>query len=137
MSADLHIHVFDGLTESDLRSFFSNTLGSKYFAPVSIGQGSCLDHYKKISDVPNIWIGGVSWLKAGLSEDSETFIPNAVAEINELIGENLPVLDNDLTEKILSAMDLPNDTGYSLAKKDAVQKFLGEHKGQQLFTVSW
>ena len=137
MGADLHIHVLEGIEEADLASFNSNTLGSKYFNPRTIAQGSGLDKFSKIAETPDIWIGEVSWLKAAMFEDRDTFVPNTVAEIHELIGEELPELTDELTKKILAAFSMKNETAYSLAKKDDVEAFLAEHQGKQLFTVSW
>ena len=59
MAADLHIHIYQGLEELDLADFFSNTIGSKYFHPKTVGQsleGSDIS-YQKVCDTPNIWIG--------------------------------------------------------------------------------
>ena len=137
MSADLHIHVFEGLTESDLRDFSCHTLGSKWFDLTRNGpwekQSKIFD---RVGAVPNIWIGSVSWLKASLLED-DSFVPNTVAQIYELIGEELPVLDKSLRDQILAAFDLENSTGYGLAEKEEVEAFLGTHMGKKLFTVSW
>lgn len=137
MAADLHIHVFEGVTEQDLADFNSNTLGSKYFNPRSVAEKSNDTSYDKICETPQIWIGEVSWLKAALFEDSENFIPSTVMRISELIGEDLPVLDDELIAGILAAFDAPNDTSYSLANKNEVAAFLEQHKGKQVFTVSW
>ena len=135
MAADLHIHILEGITEVDLRDFFTNTLGSKYF-----GQGNSqrfMDLFQKISETPNIWIGEVSWLKAGLTNDAKTFIPDPVQKVKDLIGENLPVLDEKLLKEIVDALNIPNDTEYSVAEPMEVEEFLRPFIGSQLFTVSW
>lgn len=137
MAADLHIHIFKGITEQDLADFNSNTFGSKYFNPRSVFEKSKDNSYDKMCETPQIWIGEVSWLKAALLEDSERFVPGTVMQISELIGEDLPVLDDELIAKILAAFDTPNATGYSLAAADEVAEFLEQHKGKQVFTVSW
>lgn len=140
MAADLHVHVLEGITEDDLRIFFSNTLGSKHFSPVTVGErndygpGSI---YDRVGNSPNVWIGEVSWLKAMLLEDGETFIPEPVQAVQELIGEDLPVLDDELQAKLLEALQRPNRTGYTVAARDDVVEFLTEHRGKKLFTVSW
>jgi hypothetical protein len=145
MSADMHIHIFEDLTEEDLASFFSSSLGSKWFK-LRPGKEK-IDTYEKIANSPNIWIGAVSWLKADLFSDNDTYIPMAVATISEIIGEELPVIDDVLIEKIMKAFELPNNTkkedgvwdggGYALAKPAEVKAFLEQHRGKKVFTVSW
>lgn len=139
MSADLHLHIFEGIVEDDLKVFFSNSLGSKYCNVPSRGAGNddWNKSFTKLADTPNIWIGSVSWLKAGLSGDSDTFVPSTIGKVQELIGEDLPTLDDDLIQRILDAFKLENKTSYSLQQVQCVKKFLDEHKGKKVFTVSW
>lgn len=137
MAADLHIHAYVGLTEDDLREFFSHTLGSKWFN-LSRRQGDEWDRaYEKIMNAPNIWVGEVSWLKAALTEDPETFVPPVVQQVHDLIGEDLPILDEALRDKIVAAFGAKNGTGYGVASQKEVEGWLNEHIGQKLFTVSW
>jgi hypothetical protein len=134
MSADLHIHVFEGITRKDLAAFFSHTLGSKYFnisAPRPDGISA------KIEKTPNVWIGEVSWLGASFSDDPDAFVPQTVGLIYGAIGENLPVLDKRLRKKILGAFDAENPTSYRLTTPETVQVFLNEHMGKRVFMVSW
>ena len=137
MAADLHIHVFEGITEKDLEIFFSNVLGSKYCHFPFMPPQQPDDLFGKISETPDVWIGEVSWLKAGLSDDAEAFIPTTVQAVTDLIGEDLPLLTEELRDKILGAFDLPNTTGYKLNTKEKVAKFLNEQKGKKLFCISW
>ena len=139
MAADLHIHVFEGIEESDLRNFFRNTLGSKYFSPRPVGGYEGFSAaYDTIVNTPSVWVGEVSWLKAALFEDGEeTFVPSPVQKIHELIGENLPVLDDKLEREILDALGLENVTSYEVESVVKIHQFLRSHKGKQLFTVSW
>ena len=136
MSADLHIHIFEGITEQDLKYFFCNSLGSKYF-DITIYHLKQDNLYKKISNTPNIWIGSVSWLKAGLSKDNETYIPTTVNNIQKIINEDLPELTDKLINDILNSFELENKTSYDIAKKEDVKLFLNKHKGKKIFTVSW
>ena len=122
MGADLHIHIYEGITEKDLANFFCHTLGSKYF---NLSKRQPENWYKPVSNTPSIWIGEVSWLSAGLSNDRKTYVPDPVGEINELI------------KKILSALDLENITSYNVTTRDKVESFLIKHKGKKIFTVSW
>ena len=139
MAADLHIHIFEGLEEEDLKRFFSNSLGSKYFnlSYPAFSLDDDIDHFSKINRTPNIWIGSVSWLKAGLFQDPKTFIPDPIGKINTLIGEDLVVLDEELMKNIMDALDLENVTGYKIAKPEDVVGFLTTYQGSQVFSVSW
>ena len=92
MAADLYIHVATGINQEDLRCLFSNSLGSRYFAP----GGGCDDfacvHHNRIARSPRIHIGEVSWLKVALLEDEESFIPGPVESVAALFDdtENTP-----------------------------------------------
>ena len=134
MSADLSIHVLGEVPESMLARFNSNVMGSKWFNP---RPGMDDEAFEKIGDTPSVWIGEVSWLKAALFEDGDKFIPGPVEEISALIGEELPVLTEELRDKILAALSEGNATSYSVAKPDKVRPFLDAHMGARLFTVSW
>jgi hypothetical protein len=144
MSADLHIHVLEGCSEADLKVFFHNTLGSKWGAPLgrgwTIGESDLFGRREardRVSDSPNVWIGEVSWLKAAVLEDDETYVPGPVAIVQELIGEELPVLDKHLRDAILAALKETNSTTYRTSDGEKVEKFLDAHLGKKLFTVSW
>jgi hypothetical protein len=145
MAADLHIHLLaedasqQGMTEEDLPVFFGSTLGSKYFTglgwqyPFSAKEPL----YEKTSHDDNIWIGEVSWLKAALFEDAETFVPDAVGAISEIIGEDLPVIDDELIAQVDEALKLKNTTSYSLANAQEILDWLNQHKGRRAYTISW
>lgn len=139
MGADLHIHIFEGITEDDLRIFFSNHLGSKYLdLHNNLSWEDAQPAHDRVSETPNIWIGEISWLKAVVLDDAETFVPGPVAKIYELIGEDLPVLDDKLIKEILEALKIENKTSYSVEdKEDDIKSFLEKHKGKKVFTVSW
>ena len=95
MAADLHIHIMNGIDRDDLVTFFSNTLGSKYFKPSALTR-SREAIFRKVQNTPNIWIGEVSWLKASMSGHPDDYVPSTVMEIYQAIGEDLPVLDEVL-----------------------------------------
>jgi len=141
MAADLHIHTFkEGeLGEADFRCFKGNTIGSKWFGGFA-GNSTCrncnCEHWRKIEDSANVWIGEVSWLKAALTESDE-YVPPTVQQVSEAIGEDWPMIDDALIEKIQQAFTAENTTHYSLADWPEVLKFLQEHKGERAFTVSW
>lgn len=60
---------------------------------------------------PNVWIGQVSWLKAGLLGEQERFIPACVRRIQQLTAEG-PILTPGLAKEITVAMNLPNHSIY-------------------------
>ncbi|MBA7694851.1 hypothetical protein ES703_103466 [subsurface metagenome] len=142
MSADLSIHILDkGATEQDYKDLSRNTLGSKYFGgfgciPLPEGrQDEVYDHFSKSSQ---IWVGEVSWLKAGLTGDKKTYVPDIVHEIHGIIGEDFPVINEDLIEKVEAAYDkCVNKTSYEVEKKKKITDFLKEHKGEKACTISW
>lgn len=140
MAADLHIHVFaDGeLTEDDFRTFFGNSLGSKWFNPTASTWDKTEELYAKFDATPNIWIGEVSWLKAALFDDPDKFIPNPVMQVAEIIGEELPVVDDELIEKVGNALKTENQTtAYATSTASEVVEFLQKHKGKHAFKISW
>ncbi len=139
MGADLHIHVLtDDFTENDYAVMNRNTFGSRFFAPRP--GGPPIEIYSRCNDTPNVWVGGVSWLKAGLCDDADdaaSFVPDAVAQIHEAVGEHFPVIDDALIGRIREALAAENATEYGLGKPDAVLAFVEEHRGARAFTVSW
>jgi hypothetical protein len=95
---------------------------------------------KIIENTKNIWIGEVSWLKAGLFEDGKKYIPTTVMEVSSAIHAEdfgLKVIDDDLIETVTKAFDKENTTGYKIAKKKEVIEFLSKYKGKKCFQISW
>ena len=94
----------------------------------------------------SIWIGEVSWLKASLLEDKNTFIPKTVEKINKIAYET-PLIDNKLILKIKKCFKLPNNTikkggvwkgkGYKISEPDLVVNFLKENIGKYIYPISW
>jgi len=140
MSADLHIHAMTpDVTEADLAAFSANTLGSKHFRPFAARYdfATHIALFTKISNTPNVWIGEVSWLKAAVMNDPDAFIPSAVQRVHDLIGEDLPVLDNALAANLLAAIPALNTTGYRVVDVETLRDWLAQHLGLRLFQVSW
>ena len=157
MAADLHIHVFEEgqLTEDHFRAVFSNTIGSKWELPWGDDRAICGSPFQEwaeplrleVYETSAVWVGEVSWLKAALLGNAEAYIPDTVAEVYEIIGEEQPTVTEELIEKVKEAFRLPNKTaqenggycgeGYSLANVNDVVKFLEKHIGWKAFTVSW
>jgi len=137
MGADLHIHVLEGCTEADYRVMCSHTLGSKYHSWEDIPQEHLSKARKAIMHSPQIWVGSVSWLKAALFEDKETFIPDMVGQVCTLVGEDFPVIDDRLMMVLREAFTAPNTTNYEVASWEKVETFLKAHWGKQVFCISW
>ncbi len=165
MAADLHIHVrTPELTDDVMRMFFASTIGDgKWCIPFPDTEDpettkvlmkewwdtrDRLDRQEKewekthdmdlhvlFSHSPNIWIGEVSWLKAGLFEDGEKYVPSVVERVFELT--NGTIIDDKMIEDIKEAFNLPNTTSYNIANVDEVVAFLEEHRGKEVFTISW
>ncbi len=145
MAASFCIHIFEGITEEDLADFFCSNLGSKYFdlrrasAQQRPGAIMLMDRpsHKKIRDSASVTVGDVSWLKAAVLGDREEFIPGPIEKLSELVGEELPVIDEAFIAAAKEAYKLPNDSGYDLEGADKVIGFLRQHQGKRVFSVSW
>lgn|SRR5574339_877589 len=156
MAADLHIHIITKeFTEEHYKAMKAHTLGSKYGPQIDMDSGeypydlfntrredferkhNC-DLFSLANKTPNIWVGEVSWLKAGLSDDPDEFIPEIVDSINNIIGEDFRVIDDELINEVSQAFDTcKNTTGYNTTEKDGIINFLNKYKGEKTFTISW
>ena len=142
MAADLFIHVrVPSLTEEMLEKHEDS-----YF------YGGPNDNSKEIDEIfklihgdidedqskhpPLEWVGEVSWLKAALLNDYDTFVPSLVGKVSELIGDKFKLVDDEFIEEIGKAFSLENKTGYTLAEKDSVINFLKKYKGREVFHIS-
>jgi hypothetical protein len=143
MSADLAIHIrTEAVTLEVLKAFFSNSLGSPYFNPVSMGmmmQSGAHDRaFDIIADTPSVNVGEVSWLKALVFDDPDAFIPDPVQQVKDLIDSSgNTVITDELIDQVQAAMQAPNDTGYDVSDSNKIVEFLKTHKGARAFTVSW
>jgi len=126
MSADLCIHVLDGMSKEDAEKFLSDS---------NLFDDEWDRLYLAVSDMPSVWVGEVSWLKA-LLDDSEAYVPNPVQEVAQIVN-GFQVVDDQLIERVAAAMDTQNTTQYPVASSDDVVSFLKEHMGKTVFTVSW
>lgn len=155
VAADLYIHVMEGCTEEDLRIFNRSVLGSKHFDPWG---NPCYDPdnrpefkpsyagerdtdenlaYNRVSRTPSVHVGEVSWLSAFIAGTEEGYIPNAVAHVRGLIGEEYPILTEKLRDQIMIGFLLPKTSSYTLNDPQKVREFLDAHMGKRLFCVSW
>ena len=142
MGADLHIHVMtEDMTEEDFKYFFSHTLGSKWFTINrnydTFGNDRGKLAMERVMNSPNVGIGEWSTLSALVYDDSKTFKPAPMQEVYDIIGESLPVIDDELIDRIKKAMQIENTTDYLVRSGEEIVKFLEEHKGKRVFTVSW
>lgn len=138
MSAHMYIHILT-IEENIVKRFKSNVIGSKW--ENFFTQQEHADHfnedYKAIADTPGILVGAVSWLKGGLFDDWDTYVPKPVDMVCKTIGESFPTIDEKFVFKVEKAMDLPNTTMYNVATKQEVVGFLRRHFGKKAFTISW
>ena len=144
MSADMVIHIEQGLAEEDLQCFFKSTLGSKYFGGLLGSSYVCAEkdilcsHWERVSNTPSVGVGEVSWLKAALLE-SDVYIPGPIEQINTLLDDH-PVLTAELVQQISDAFKSPNDSIYQLDSegvRERVVEFVEQYLGQRAFTISW
>lgn len=92
---------------------------------------------QKVQGTDNVWIGEVSWLKAGLMGDSETFIPGPVQKVQDLIQDKLPTITEEFIEQVVEALKSQNTTSYDISKPKPVVEFLKKHLGKKVYTISW
>jgi hypothetical protein len=143
MSADLVLYTFkeedSELVESLYMKSQANTLGSKYFtwdaivAATDNSLDALFDLFEVVSD--RCWIGEVSWLKATLLDDDESFIPDLVGFVSELIGEEFPVITDELISKV-NDFSFESHEHYSNISKEDLINFLEKNKGYKTFTLS-
>ena len=137
MAADLHIHIADNNIEKDVIESFKRYVWSSEKGNIDEKGNVLVYDEKKVDSTPNVWIGEVSWLKAGLLNDSKTFVPSTVQAVYDAIAQNLPVITDKFIEEIIKTFNLPNKTTYKLADPKKVEKFLKKHKGKKAYTISW
>jgi hypothetical protein len=89
----------------------------------------------KIYDLPCVWVGEVSWLKASLLGSSEAFIPSTIMKVSELI-DGLTDINEELIVNIKESFGLENKTTYDLNSLEDVVNFLQEHVDKKAFCIS-
>lgn len=130
----MHIHVLEGITEKELALFFSSHASSKHFGGLQSNpcdEKTREELTKKIDCTPNIWIGALNMF------DADDTVLDTVGAIEETIGEDLPVIDEVLIEKIVAAFSRENNLNYPVANPDEICEFLKTHKGKRIFFVYW
>ncbi len=139
MSADLHIHILEGITIETLKRFQCNTLGTVFFDP-SLWQAHAKhsdEDHNAVEKTPSVWVGEVSWLKAAVFNDPDSFIPNPIEAVAELFKQGVVDITDELIERVEKALERSNQTAYRIERKEPVVDFLKEHKGKKAFTISW
>lgn len=84
-----------------------------------------------------LWIGQVSWLKAMILEDKDTFIPSVVERVSEILPYGVPrILTKEKIDALEEAFKLPNQTQYRIGNLDEVLRRLKKNIGQFVYTSS-
>lgn len=66
------------------------------------------------STPPRCWIGQVSWLKAALLDDTETWVPGPVAAVHTIVMADVPpIIDGTLMARVMVAMNAPNESWFA------------------------
>lgn len=128
MSVQVQLHVLDnGVTEADVIALAAGTLESKYFSWSGVSRMNAaggLDVTLKIADkAPGVVIGD----RSAFDEADE------VSEVMSVVGEDFPVVDDELTQRVLKPL-------LAAGNNDAagrVDEFMHEHKGKRAFVVAW
>lgn len=117
MSVDVVIHIFENdLTEEDLSMFFSNCLGSKHFN---------LDkhNYEESDKVSRKVEKTDQYLLWEVSDSAPDWIQTIV---DDIIGEDLPEVTDDLISRIKEFYDYPG-----------LLQWLTKNKNKRIFVVYW
>lgn len=136
MATEFRIHVLtDVFTEAHLAAIFSNHLGSKYEDPDPFSgakerfqvEHSC-SLYDMALKTPYVLVGR----GPGMNHH------NAIDAVIDVIGEDLPVIDDVLIARIREALNMRDENPYwTLAPFDEVTAFLKRNKGERVFTILW
>ena len=99
------------------------------------------DAVELIEKLSVIYIGEVSWMKAGLmgNTSKDNFIPEPISKLIELIPDkDFTPISDELIESVSKIFDMNNTSIYPLeASKEEVISFLNKNKGSEVFTITW
>ncbi len=120
MSAQYMLHIYEGLTEDDIREFESSTFGSPYFnfqsGPYDADKMS--KNHDRIANTPHFDVGEVSWLKAGLIEDPDRYISGPIDKLSDIFPNSLvkdfTVITDEVIDRVKEAIGVTNQTSYQL-----------------------
>ena len=150
MGAEFCIHVFDIDDEETIQHYIalnSSTIGSKYHTIENYdyynreldenGESRWDKAYHHLGNLESYDMGEVSWLKANLFDDNETYIPSPIEVMHDLIGEDFPVIDDEFIKTVKHSLGVvENLTGYA-TYEDGVVEFLEDNKGKRILYISW
>ncbi|MBI3632376.1 MAG: hypothetical protein HY225_02920 [Candidatus Vogelbacteria bacterium] len=125
MSADLDIHVLEGMTPEEYRFSQANCMGSKHFdLRLAIDENDKVVAVgSKLIDTPRIT---VCELNVGPDDFGEL--------IQQIVGEDLQPITDDLIQQIEGVYH--EMLGRSSMDTE-VREFLETHKGKPVFTIVW
>ena len=133
MAADLHIHVMapNEVTDAEFCVFRGAVCNSNWDEWSRV--------YAKVADLPGVWVGEVSWLKAAIFGDEGNFIPSLVMNVQQLFNEagGQIVIDEDFINVVAEQVDCVNTTDYDVAQASKIVDFLRDHIGKVAFPISW
>jgi hypothetical protein len=140
MAADLHIHVVDEVPDRILR-IFNADLFPPVISDVPEYSGAERDEaFGIMVNTVNLWVGRVSWLKAALTRDPTSYVPDLVQIVAEVIPPYPPVVvDEGLLASLETALQqVKNAPEYYKTEDPAtVLAWLRDHRGCRVVTVSW
>lgn len=84
--------------------------------------------------LPRVFVGKASYLKAGLLEDAESYVPATILRILDLIGD-YTIITEDFIAAVEEAFSLDNTSAYSLGNEQEVLMFLFEHLGEYVMVA--
>lgn len=143
MAADFELHVITCDQDIvDYRLGMSTTIGSKYenIVPgvdyVKNPDRNVLDAKTRLEKTPGVWLGNLSWIKDNLTGEAG-YVPSALGKIDELVGEEFPLIDEQLINQIEYILkNETNDTTYHVTESDVVVDFLKQHVGKPVFSLT-
>lgn len=89
----------------------------------------------RVLRTPGIWVGEVSWLKASMDRDTDTYVPSTILAISKLI-RGITTLSEELIEKVYNAFKFPNRSIYRLNDAEVIKGFLTKNIGKKVFCSS-
>lgn len=129
MAADLYIHILEGLTEDEVKLFFCNDMGSKYFDLDKVELKHKLFNSEinnKFADTLMVYVGSDSSIDNGL-----------VSLIENFIGEDFPVITHDLIFGINHILNSKLEYYRLNPDRGEITDFLYKHLGKKCFCVNW
>lgn len=140
MAADMHIHILERVTEHQVKRFGSNVLGGPYWGCASYAEylEHSSDDFDAIRHTPQVWVGEVSWLKAVVFDDVESYVPDPVGLIADEFEKGIVTITGKMIFRLEHELPgIENTTQYTIAPSNKIIEFLKLHKGKKAFTISW